>query len=381
MGFGVGIDDWTYMPTIAMVGDIFLQEALPQTAELAAVRSLLQSADIAFGNLETPVSERGTPVDKWINMRMSPALLTDVTGLGFDIVTLANNHMWDFGEVAFFDTLGHLDDHGLPYVGVGADLDAAWRAELVEVGDLTVAFLGAASTLGPGSAAADGRPGVAPIQVSESYHLDPPASLEQPGSAPYVFTRAWREDLERAIAAIEAARAKADFVVLALHWGVPPFWRPRFQDGLADYQIEVGHALIEAGADVIVGHHPHSLQAVEVYQGKPIFYSLGNFVFHHNQGPVRETPISRNAPYSVTVDRRNREWSETAIVLANLSGSGEARYSLQPALLDGDGNPQLLAGDEARAVIERLDALSPKAQIRLGDGLGHLQLTADKSHT
>ncbi len=363
------------MPTIAMVGDIFLQESLPQTAELAAVAKVLRGADIAFGNLETPVSERGTPIDKWINMRMPPALLVDVVDLGFDIVTLANNHMWDFGEAAFNDTLRHLRDHALPYVGAGADLDEAWRAEIILRGDHKVAFLGGASTLGPGSAAAAGRPGVAAIQVSEAYHLDPPASLEQPGSAPYVFTRAWREDLERAIAAVGAAKAGADFVVLALHWGVPPFWRPRFQDGLADYQIEVGHALIEAGADVIVGHHPHSLQEVEIYQGKPIFYSLGNFIFHHNKGPVSETPVSRNAPYSVNVDRRNREWSETVIALADLREAGEARYALIPALLDGDGNPQLLAGDEARAVIERLEAMSPVAEFSFSDGLGHLQLS------
>ncbi len=361
------------MATIAMVGDIFLQEALPQTAELAAVRAVLGGVDIAFGNLETPVSERGTPVDKWINMRMPPALLPDVVDLGFDIVTLANNHMWDFGEVAFFDTLRHLDEHALPYVGAGADLDEAWAAEIVSLGDIRVAFLGASSTLGPGSAAAEGRPGVAPIQVSESYHLDPPASLEQPGSAPYVFTRAWREDLERAIAAIKEARAQADFVALALHWGVPPFWRPRFQDGLADYQIEVGYALIEAGADVIVGHHPHSLQEVEIHCGKPIFYSLGNFLFHHNTGPVSETPVSRHAPYSVSVDRRNREWSETVIVLAEFNGAGEARFTLQPALLDSDGNPQLLAGDDGRAVIERLDEMSPNVEIHFCDGLGRLQ--------
>lgn len=363
------------MPTIAMVGDIFLQEALPQTADLAAVGDVLRGADITFGNLETPVSERGTPIDKWINMRMPPALLADVADMGFDIVTLANNHMWDFGEVALYDTLRHLRAKNLPYVGAGANLDEAWRAQVLPLGELKVAFLGASSTLGPGSAAAVGRPGVAPIQVSEAYHLDPPASLEQPGSAPYVFTRAWREDLDRAIAAIEAARAEADFVVLALHWGVPPFWRPRFQDGLADYQIEVGHALIEAGADVIVGHHPHSLQEVEVYQGKPIFYSLGNFVFHHNKGPVSETPVSRNAPYSVNVDRRDREWSETAVVLADLASAGAARYSLIPALLDADGNPQLLAGDEGRAVIERLAAMSTNAEISFSDGLGHLQLS------
>ncbi len=361
------------MPTIAMVGDVFLQQALPRSRELSAVRALLQSADIAFGNLETPVSTRGRPIEKWINMRMSPALLADVIGLGFDIVTLANNHMWDFGEVAFFDTMRHLDGNALSYVGAGADLDAAWRAAVMPVSGRKAAFLGATSTLAPGSAAAPGRPGVAPIHVSESYHIDPAASLEQPGSAPYVSTRAWREDLERASAAIQSAQAGSDFVIVALHWGVPPFWRPRFQDGLADYQIEVGHALIEAGADVLVGHHPHSLQALELYQGKPIFYSLGNFIFHHNQGPTRETPISRNAPYSVTVDRRNRHWSETMILLVDVKASGQVSYALQPALLDAAGNPQLLNGDEGRAVIERLDAMSPKAEIHYSGGLGHLQ--------
>lgn len=362
------------MPTIAMVGDIFPQQALPQSAELADVRRLLRSADIAFGNLETPVSTRGAPAEKWINMRMPPELLADVSDLGFDMLTLANNHMLDFGEVALRDTLDHLREHDLPYVGAGLDLDAAWRAQVLRLGEARVAFLGASSTLGPGSAAAEGKPGVAPIHVSEAYHLDPPASLEQPGSAPYVHTRAWREDLERAIAAVEAARSEADLVVLAMHWGVPPFWRSRFQDGLADYQIEVGHALIDAGVDVIVGHHPHSLQEVEVYRGKPIFYSLGNFVFHHNRGPVRDTPVSRNAPYGVSVDRRNRNWSETIIVLADLAADGAVTYTLQPALLDAVGNPQLLRGDEAQALIARLDEMSPNARISFRDGRGYLHL-------
>ena len=362
------------MPTLAMVGDIFLQEPLPASAELAGVRSLLSSADVAFGNLETPVSTRGAPAEKWINMRMPPELLADVSGLGFDILTLANNHMMDFGEVAFRDTLKHLSERDMSYVGAGADLDAAWRAEVVGMGEARVAFLGASSTLGPGAAAAPDKPGVAPIHVSEAYHLDPAASLEQPGSAPYVFTRAWKEDLDRAIVAVEAARKAADYVVLALHWGVPPFWRSRFQDGLADYQLEVGHALIEAGVDVIVGHHPHSLQAVEIYRGKPIFYSLGNFVFHHNRGPVRDSPVSRNAPYGVSVGRRNRNWSETVIVLADITADGAATYTLQPVLLDSVGNPQLLAGDEALALVTRLDELSPNASIGCRDGLGHLHL-------
>ena len=133
-----------------MVGDIFLQDALPQTDELAEVSRLLRSADIAFGNLETPVSERGTPVEKWINMRMPPNRLPDVIYMGFDVVTLANNHMMDFGEVAFFDTLRYMEESDLRYVGAGANLAAAWRAEVISIGDMKVAFLGAGIDLGPG---------------------------------------------------------------------------------------------------------------------------------------------------------------------------------------------------------------------------------------
>ncbi len=363
------------MVRVAMVGDIFLQQRLPHSQELAEVCAVLRSADVVFGNLETPVSTRGRPTEKWINMRMPPDLLSDVKDLGFDVLTLANNHMMDYGEVAFYDTLGHMRERDLSVVGAGADIDAAWRAEIVSVGEIKVAFLGAASTLGPGSAAAEGSPGVAPIHVSESYNVDFASTMEQPGSAPYVFTRAWREDVERAVAAIDAVRSEAHLVVLALHWGVPPFWRSRFQDGLADYQIEVGHALIDAGADVIVGHHPHSLQEVEVYRGKPIFYSLGNFIFHLNMGPIRETIVSRNAPYSVSVDRRNRIWSETVIVMAEIDEDGDLCYHLHPVLLDETGNPQLLHGDEAQALIERLDEMSPNASLCFRDGRGHLQLS------
>ena len=362
------------MPTVAMVGDIFLQQPLPDSAELTAVARALGAADIAFGNLETPVTTGGTPIEKWINMRMPPDLLDDLRALGFQVLTLANNHMMDFGETGFRDTLSHLRQRNFSFVGAGLDIDQAWQAQTLRLGEFNVAFLGAASTLGPQSAAAPGRPGVAPIHVSESYATDPAASLEQPGSAPYVHTRAWREDLERAAAAIDAARSDADLVIVALHWGVPPFWRSRFQDGLADYQIEVGHALIDAGADVIVGHHPHSLQAVELYQGKAIFYSLGNFVFHHNRGPVAETPVSRNAPYGLSNARRNRNWSESLIVVLELTADGAVAYRLLPVLLDELGNPALLKGRAAAALIERLGALSPNARISHRDGLGYLQL-------
>lgn len=362
------------MIEIALVGDIFLQQTLPESSELAEVSALLKSADIAFGNLETPVSTGGEPIEKWINMRMRPSLLDDVMAMGFQVLTLANNHMMDFGARGFADTLTHLAQRGLTTVGAGQNIDEAWQAKIMRAGGVDVAFLGAASTLGPMSAAGPQRPGVAPIHISESYAIDPAASMEQPGSAPYVHTRAWQEDVDRALMAIKRVRDDADLIVMAMHWGVPPFWRSRFQDGLAEYQTEVGQALIDAGADVIVGHHPHSLQEVEIYNGKPIFYSLGNFVFHHNQGPVTETPVSRNAPYRMTSARRDRNWSESLIVVAQLDDEGEIAYRLVPVLLDDQGNPALLKGAAARTLIERLDAMSPNARVSHRDGLGHLQL-------
>lgn len=358
------------MAVIAMVGDIFLQDRLPQSQALAAVAEVLQSAELALGNLEAPVSERGAAVEKWINMRMSPELLPEAAAIGFTMFTIANNHMMDYGELAFMDTLNCLDAHQIAYAGAGLNLEQAWQAKILLAGDLRLAVLAATSTLPLGSAATDDRPGAAPIHVAESYHVDAAASMEQPGSAPYVHTRAWPEDLDRARQAIEEAVREADFVVAALHWGVPPLWRSRFQDGLADYQIEVGHALIEAGADVIVGHHPHSLQAVEVYQGKPIFYSLGNFLFHHSQS-AQPTIINRNAPY-VLRPVRDRIWSETIILVVD---TDEMTYAMHPVLLDEAGNPALLKGSEARAVIERLIAMSPHATIRFHDGLGHLLLS------
>ena len=155
------------MPTIALVGDIFLQQALPDSPALAEVIAALRDADIAFGNLEAPVSERGAPIEKWINMRMPPQLLDDIKRLGFGMLTLANNHLFDFGELAFFDTFDHLRAAGIRSVGAGENLDAAWRAQIIELDGLRVAFLGGASTLGPGSAATRYRPGVAPIHVAE----------------------------------------------------------------------------------------------------------------------------------------------------------------------------------------------------------------------
>lgn len=345
--------------TLAMVGDVFVVERLADDDAAGSVNSILRAADAVFGNLEGPVSHRGTPAEKWINMRISPDHLSDLRKAGFNVMAIANNHIMDFGLEAFSDTLTLLAECDIAPVGGGDNLEEAWTPVIRTWNGVKVAFLAAASTLPPGCAAGQNRPGIAPIHVAESYRVDTSVSSEQPGSAPYVHTWAWPEDVEAAQIAVQRAKDEADFVIFAMHWGVPPLWRSRFQDGLAEYQRPVGRAIIDAGADVVVGHHPHSLQGVEMYRGKPIFYSLGNCIFHKldmKRNRV-ENIIARNTPYEVS-GSYDRQWAESMIVEIRLVEGGSACYIIHAVLLDEAGNPHLLRGDEARAVIERLEEMS-----------------------
>ena len=258
----------------------------------------------------------------------------------------------------------------------GLTWDAAWRAEILEVGNSHIAFLGGASTLGPGSAATKDRPGVAPIHVSEAYSVDPAAawsslaarltSLREPGKKTWTA----QQKPSPQIRGKGGSRCGGNALGCATVLAVP---LSGWISGLSDR----GRSWLDRRRRrCLIGHHPHSLQEVEVYKGRPILYSLGNFAFHHSKGPVSDTPISRNAPYGMSADlRRNRNWSETVIVFAVVNQDGDVTYTLQPALLDDDGNPSLLHGDEARTVVERLDTMSPNADIQFRDGIGHLSLS------
>lgn len=350
--------------TLAIVGDLFLTAALTAEQKASAAFAPLRAAKVTFANLEAPLTEGGAPGEKWINMRMAPARLGDLRAQGFDVFTIANNHMMDYGTEGFADTLRHLRAADFPFVGGGEDLDAAWAAQVVVLGGRRVALLGGSSTLGATLPATDQRPGVAPVRISESYAVDANASLEQPGSAPYVHTRPWAADVARARLAIAEAKQNADFVVIAMHWGVPPPWRSRFQDGLAEYQVTLAQEFADAGADLIVGHHPHSLQTITRVGRTPVFYSLGNFIFHHNRLDVAPSAVAQHAPYSLSVGR-DRQWMETVVLTVDFVAA-EPRYRLYPALLDEAGNPQAIHGPEARALFARLGELSPGVGFAIG---------------
>lgn len=358
----------------AFVGDVLWRDPLPETEAVAAALDLIGRADVAFGNLEGPASARGTAAPKPIRLRMDPGRLDDLARAGFRVVSVANNHILDYGIEAFLDTLEQLARRQIAAVGGAVNLQAARQPAVLTVDGVKVAFLAAASTLPPGFAAGDDRPGIAPIHVSETFQVDPGISLEQPGTSPFVHTRAWGPDIESAQAAVRQARQSADLVIFSIHWGVPAFWRAPFQGELAEYQQPLGRALIDAGADLVVGHHPHSLHGIETYRGKPIVYSLGNFIFHM-PASIERSPLLLRLPHHME-GLRDESWTASMIFVLQLGPAGTAAYEVWPLALDRAGNPSLLEGNEARTLIERIAVLSAPlgARVVFAEGRGRLVL-------
>jgi poly-gamma-glutamate capsule biosynthesis protein CapA/YwtB (metallophosphatase superfamily) len=271
---------------LAATGDVVLHHA--PTSHDERLRRLLTEAQVSFCNLEVPLTMRGEPAEKAATHRAHPDRAGDVRDLGFDVVTLANNHLLDFGAEGLWDTLGAVSGAGLSHVGAGADDAAARKPVLHRTHSGVVGFVGLCAALPPGFAATTNRPGVAPLRVLQQVSIDPALAAEQPGMAPFVHTQVHQPDLDAACAAVQDARATADLVVVGVHWGVPLGFAAVSYGALAEYQRPVGHALVDAGADLVVGHHPHIVAPVEQYRGALIAYSVGNYMFHswEDFGPV-----------------------------------------------------------------------------------------------
>lgn len=211
-----------------------------------AYRDEISRADIYMANQEFPFSDRGTPApDKQFTFRVPPERVSMMHELGIDIVTIANNHTLDYGTDALVDTCTTLENAGIPYVGAGANMDRAKQLETIEVRGRTIGFLAASRVYPDTSWVANSKK---PGMVSG---YDPSILLKE----------------------IEAAGEYCDYLVVYMHWGIERDEKPQ------EYQRTLGRQLIDAGADLVIGSHPHVLQGIEYYQGKPIVYSLGNFIF------------------------------------------------------------------------------------------------------
>lgn len=238
---------------------------------------LLRSGDITFGQLEVLFTEKGSlqsfPSARWF-VRLPSTDASSLSHAGFDVVSCASNHAGDWGNEALLDSIENIRGQGVLTTGAGIDPDQARQPAIVERGTTTVAFLAYASVAPPGCYAIGDKAGIAPMRASTYYEpLD-----AQPGTPPRVVTIPTPDDLEAVSEDVRLAKERADVVVVSLHWGV--HFVPK---EIAEYQPIVAHAIIDSGADLIVGHHPHILKAVETYKGKVIFYSIGNFARGSNR--------------------------------------------------------------------------------------------------
>lgn len=207
----------------------------------------MQDADIMCLNNEFTYSTGGAPLEnKLYTFRANPARVNLLNELGVDLVTLANNHVYDFGKQALLDTFDTLEEAGIPYFGAGRNLQEAMKPVYMELQGKTIAFVAASR--------------------AEKYKMTPQATEEEPGILRCYDTALFLQE-------IQEAKEKADFVIAYVHWGTEHSFE------LEDVQLTTGKEYLDAGADVVIGAHSHCLQGMEYYDGKPIIYSLGNFWF------------------------------------------------------------------------------------------------------
>lgn len=234
------------------VGDIMLSRQIEAIANkeqdplfsFLRTSEIIQAADIAFGNLESPVSVRGENVGSIYSFRAHPDMLKGLAYAGFDIVSVANNHAFDWGPDAFLDTQMHLENLSIAHVGGGKNIGEARKPVVIQKKGSKIAFLA----------------------YSEFATKNPFPNYPAVASL----------DLEKIKEDIALAKTLAEAVVVSVHWGV------EYEIRANDEQKTIARELIDSGALLVIGHHPHVVEEVEEYHGGLIAYSLGNFVFDQN---------------------------------------------------------------------------------------------------
>lgn len=251
------------------------------------VAPALKAADITFGQVETVLIDKSIEdlypyVASQARMPCSsdPGVAEGMKRNGFDIVSFSSNHALDYGRTHFLNTISYLRDAGLEVIGVGKDETDARRFSVMERKGTKIAFLGYCSILPQDYWAQEARPGMNPARGHTYYEQ---IEHDQPGTPPRIHSWAHKEDKAKMLEDIRKAKQQADIVVVSMHWGI------HFTEAqIAEYQFEYAHDAVDAGADLILGHHAHILKPIEVYKGKVIFYSLGNFAMEDPNNMARD---------------------------------------------------------------------------------------------
>ncbi|AKF92796.1 CapA family protein [Brevibacillus laterosporus] len=267
------------------------------------VKDIFLADDYTIGNLETPITEKGTPAaNKQFVYRSSPEAVTAMKKSGIDLVNLANNHSMDQGEDGLLDTMYTLDKEKIAYVGAGVNADRAYSPVFVERNGIKMAFFGFSR-----------------VVPEISWY----AGKNKTGLAVMY-------DPKRAAEAVQAAKKEADLVIVIAHWGKEKVDFP------VEHQKELAKALVSAGADLIVGGHPHVLQGFEQLDGKWIAYSMGNFIFTRATQP--------------------KTW-ETMLLQATLTKEGVKELKMIPYHAElGQAVP--MNEENSRQLIKRIESIS-----------------------
>jgi poly-gamma-glutamate synthesis protein (capsule biosynthesis protein) len=255
---------------------------------------------------------------------------------------------------------------------------------VLSVDGKALAYFSFCSALPLGANATADRPGIAPIRVRQSFEYDSTFLDETPGTPPYVHSHAHEPDVRAAEAGIREAKRHNDFVVVALHWGVPFCYLPATQGPLAEYQQPLARRLIDAGADLIIGHHPHCLHPAEFYGDGLILNSTGNFVFDWCEGWSKHSMVVRDdahptPPYKAAL--LQGPWYESAVFRVRLGGAAGPVLRLEPVELDADSQPVMPRPQVAASILSRFAeasrALNPSIVV---DHDGYVGRTSNKHH-
>jgi poly-gamma-glutamate capsule biosynthesis protein CapA/YwtB (metallophosphatase superfamily) len=308
----------------------------------------VRAADVSFGQLEKCLSTRGTQ-QLYLNKslgRTDPRVAGVIADAGFNVLSFASNHTMAFSGEGLADTVDHLNASGVTVIGAGSDIAAARRPAVLEVNGVRIGILAYCSVVPRGFEASEHRPGLAPVRVRTFYEQRD----WQPGTPPRIVTIPYAEDVEAMVADITALRPQVDVLVVSHHWGIHVV--PAL---IADYQFDVGHASIDAGADLVVGHHPHILKGVELYRGKVILYSIGAYAQEHPRRQVLGTELAELIKqYRLTIDPKWERFSfpvdsqKTVLVRCRFSAQGVERVALRPAWINPQAQAELLSPQDPR---------------------------------
>ena len=269
-----------------------------------ALLAELQEADILLINNEFAFSDRGTPMEgKEFTFRCSPSYTAALDEMGVDVVSLANNHSLDYGREALSDTFAALDEAGIRYAGAGESEARAGEVQIFEKNGKRFGILAVSRVV-------------------------PVVSWKVENQTPGIFSC---YDDTRLLSLVEEAKERCDFLVVYPHWGV------EYEAYPEEYQTAIAKRTLAAGADVVAGCHTHCLQGVEWLEEKPVFYSLGNFVF-------------------------GKEIDQSAILKITVAADNEVHYELLPVCAE-NGVTGLAEEDRAAQILRYLDSISPGAKI------------------